>query len=204
MRKSVYTICAVSAAALMLNLTACGGSGQGETAAGTTAAEVTESAAETTTAAEESQASPDLAEILEAVQDAYGEDYLPNTAIDATVLEQTYGIDAGLYEEFVGEMPMISTFVETFIGVKAKEGKGDDVEKALTEYRERLVGDTMQYPMNVSKIQASQVVRHGDYVFFVMLGGPDDAAMEQGDEAALKSAEENNKIAIDVIDGFFK
>ena len=37
-----------------------------------------------------------------------------------------------------------------------------------------------------------------------MLGGPDDAAMEQGDEAALKSAEENNKIAIDVIDGFFK
>ena len=27
----------------------------------------------------------------------------------------------------------------------------------------------MQYPMNVSKIQASQVVRHGDYVFFVML-----------------------------------
>ena len=98
----------------------------------------------------------------------------------------------------------ISTFVETFIGVKAKEGKGDDVEKALTEYRERLVGDTMQYPMNVSKIQASQVVRHGDYVFFVMLGGPDDAAMEQGDEAALKSAEENNKIAIDVIDGFFK
>ena len=39
-------------------------------------------------------------------------------------------------------------------------------------------------------------------VFF--LGGPDDAALEQGDEAALKSAEENNKIAIDVIDGFFQ
>ncbi len=121
------------------------------------------------------------------------------------VKRRVIGLSPELCESYVAEMPMISTFVETFIGVKAKEGKGDDVEKALTGIqRERLVGDTMQYPMNVSKIQASQVVRHGDYVFFVMLGGPDDAAMEQGDEAALKSAEENNKIAIDVIDGFFK
>ena len=77
------------------------------------------------------------------------------------------------------------------------------MEKALTEYREYLLNDTMQYPMNVSKIQASQVIRHGDYVFFVMLGGPDDDAMEKGDEAALKSAEENNQIAVDIINGFF-
>lgn len=50
---------------------------------------------------------------------------------------------------------MISTFVETFIGVQAKDGKGDDVEAALNAYRDRLVGDTMQYPMNIAKIQAS-------------------------------------------------
>ena len=99
---------------------------------------------------------------------------------------------------------MISTFVETFIGAKAKEGKGDEVETALNAYRDRLVNDTMQYPMNIAKIQASQVIRHGDYVFFVMLGAPTDAAMEEGDEAALKSASENNQIAIDIIDGYFK
>ena len=121
-----------------------------------------------------------------------------------SALEDVIGLSPELYESYVAEAPMISTFVETFIGVKAKDGKGDETEAALTAYRDRLVGDTMQYPMNVSKIQASQVVRHGDYVFFVMLGGPDDAAMEQGDEAALKSASENNQIAIDIIDGYFK
>ena len=145
-----------------------------------------------------------LDDVLNKIKEAYGEGYIPNTPMDDQMLNDVIGLSPELCESYVAEMPMISTFVETFIGVKAKEGKCDDVEKALTEYRERLVGDTMQYPMNVSKIQASQVVRHGDYVFFVMLGGPDDAAMEQGDEAALKSAEENNKIAIDVIDGFFK
>lgn len=145
-----------------------------------------------------------LDDVLNKIKEAYGEGYIPNTPMDDQMLNDVIGLSPELCESYVAEMPMISTFVETFIGVKAKEGKGDDVEKALTEYRERLVGDTMQYPMNVSKIQASQVVRHGDYVFFVMLGGPDDVAMEQGDEAALKSAEENNKIAIDVIDGFFK
>ena len=129
-----------------------------------------------------------LDDVLNKIKEAYGEGYIPNTPMDDQMLNDVIGLSPELCESYVA----------------AKEGKGDDVEKALTEYRERLVGDTMQYPMNVSKIQASQVVRHGDYVFFVMLGGPDDAAMEQGDEAALKSAEENNKIAIDVIDGFFK
>lgn len=152
----------------------------------------------------EAAVSVSLDDVLNKVKEAYGEDYIPSTAMDEQMLNDIIGLSPELYESYVAEMPMISTFVETFIGVKAKEGQGDGVEKALTEYRDRLVNDTMQYPMNVSKIQASQVVRHGDYVFFVMLGGPDDAALEQGDEAALKSAEENNKIAIDVIDGFFQ
>ena len=152
----------------------------------------------------EAAVSVSLDDVLNKVKEAYGEDYIPSTAMDEQMLNDIIGLSPELYESYVAEMPMISTFVETFIGVKAKEGQGDGVEKALTEYRDRLVNDTMQYPMNVSKIQASQVVRHGDYVFFVMLGGPDDAALEQGDEAALKSEEENNKIAIDVIDGFFQ
>ena len=37
-----------------------------------------------------------------------------------------------------------------------------------------------------------------------MLGAPSDEAMEEGDEEALKSAAENNQIAVDIIDGYFK
>ena len=58
--------------------------------------------------------------------------------------------------------------------------------------------------LNMTKLEASQVITHGDYVFFVMLGGADMEAEEQGADAALKSAKENNQIAVDVIAGFFK
>lgn len=99
---------------------------------------------------------------------------------------------------------MISVHVDTFVAIRAKEGKGGDVEKLLGDYRTRLVDDSMQYPMNISKVQASEVVRHGDYVFFVMLGTASEEAQEQGEEAALQSAQEENKKAVDAINAFFE
>lgn len=162
------------------------------------------SPSENETTAQETVVNVSLDDVLNDIKEAYGENYIPNSAVDDQMLSDVIGLSPDLCESYVAEMPMISTFVETFIGVKAKEGKGDDVESALNAYRDRLVNDTMQYPMNISKIQASQVVRHGDYVFFVMLGAPTDEALEKGDEAALESASENNQIAIDIINGYFQ
>ena len=88
--------------------------------------------------------------------------------------------------------------------IKAKEGKAGDVAKELEAYRKKQIEEAVQYPMNMTKLEASQVITHGDYVFFVMLGGADMEAEEQGADAALKSAKENNQIAVDVIAGFFK
>lgn len=150
------------------------------------------------------QADETLTSVLNDIKEAYGDNYVPNSELDAQMLEDIVGLTPDLYDSAVAEMPMISTFVETFIGVKASEGNGDQAEQILNEYRDRLVSDTMQYPMNIAKIQASEVVRHGDYIFFVMLGAPDDAAMEQGDEAALQSAIENNQIAVSAIDKNFQ
>ena len=152
----------------------------------------------------ETSAQETVADVLKDIKEAYGENYVPDSAVDEQMLSDIIGLSPDLYESYVAEMPMISTFVETFIGVKAKEGKGEEAEKALNAYRDQLVNDTMQYPINVAKIQASQVIRHGDYVFFVMLGAPSDEAIEEGDEEALKSAAENNQIAVDIIDGYFK
>ena len=156
------------------------------------------------TTAQETVVNVSLDDVLSDIKETYGENYIPNTPADDQMMSDVVGLSPELCESYVAEMPMISTFVETFIGAKAKEGKGDEVETALNAYRDRLVNDTMQYPMNIAKIQASQVIRHGDYVFFVMLGAPTDASMEEGDEAALNSAKENNQIAIDIIDGYFK
>ncbi len=199
MRKSFYTFCALSTAVLMMNLTACGKSQQ---QAPTAAETVTESASAEETAAEESQASPDFQEILEAVKDAYGEDYLPNTAIDETVLEQTYGIDPELYTEFVGEMPMISAHVDTFLAVRAKAGEADTVEELLNAYRDSQIEGALQYPMNMPKYEASQVVRYGNDVYFVMLGAYDDSIT---DEAELKNFYQSQvQIGLDMISSFYE
>lgn len=151
-----------------------------------------------------SQSSETLDSILNSIKEAYGDTYAPNMQMDSQMLEDLTGITPDQYTAFVAEMPMISTFVETFIGVEATEESADAVEEALNSYRDSLLEDTMQYPMSIPKIQASQVVRHDSYVFFVMLGAADDAALEQGEEKALESARENNQKAIDIINEAFE
>ena len=137
-----------------------------------------------------------LDEIHAAVKEAYGENYIPSAAFDEQGMKELFGINSDLYDSFIAEGPMISVHVDTFVAVKAKEGKGEEVAQHLNDYRDSQLNGAMQYPMNLPEIEASQVVRHGDYVFFVMLGTPSE-------EAALESAKENTQIAIDIIDGFF-
>lgn len=142
--------------------------------------------------------------ILGEIKEAYGETYMPNMELDPQMLKDITGITPDQYLGYAAEMPLISTFVETFIGIEAADGAADDVETALNAYRDGLLENSLQYPMNLPKIQASQVVRHDNFVFFVMLGAPDDASLEEGDEAALESAVENNQIAIDIINANFE
>ena len=190
------TMLLMTAAVLAAAISGCQPNNTG--AAGTTAA--VETTVEETTAAKE----VDLDEIHTAVKEAYGDAYIPSMPFDGQMLDQMMGITEDMYENFIAEGPMISAHVDTFVAVKAKEGKGDEVKAALDSYRENLISNTMQYPMNMPKIQASEVYQNGDYVFFVMLGTPTMESEEQGEEAALKSAQENNKIGMDVIAGFFQ
>lgn len=189
MKKSVFTIAMLMTA---FSLTAC--AGKGGAVSGDTSGSV-----ESTQAVE-----VDLEKVHQAVKDVYGENYIPSAPYDAQALNDLFGISEDLYEEFIAEGPMISVHVDTFLAVKAKQGKGGEVEKLLGEYRTRLVEDSMQYPMNMSKVEASEVVRHGDYVFFVMLGAIADEAPDQGEEAALKWAQEENERAVDAINTFFE
>lgn len=145
----------------------------------------------------------DLEEVHTVIKEAYGEKYIPSAAYDEQAMNDLFGIGGGLYDSFVAEGPMISVHVDQFIAVKAKEGKGEEVEKLLGSYRDSQLNDALQYPMNLPKIEASEVLRHGDYVFFVMLGTPSDEALMEDEEAALESAKEQNKIAVDIINGYF-
>ncbi len=141
-----------------------------------------------------------LNDVYQAVKSAYGENYLPNVDIDQDTLTKTYGINMDDVVEYKAETPMISANVDTFIGIEAKEGRADNVEAALKAYRDNLINNSVQYPANQYKVNASKVVRSGNYVFFVMLGANNDAIIQTADEAALKQfAEEQSQKAVDAI-----
>ena len=138
--------------------------------------------------------------LKQAVVEALGTDnYWPDMPVDAEMVGAFYGIVPDMYDDYMAEIPMISANVDTLIIVKAKEDKVDAVEEALNTYREANINDTMQYPQNLGKIQASQVERIDNYVIFVQLGG--FAIDEETEENVIAKCQEANKLAIDAISG---
>lgn len=194
MRKIKVALLVLAAAASMNLLTGCKGGGAGEPSG-----PVAESGSQA-----QWKTDVELTDVLEAVKQAYGDDYIPSMDYDEQAMEDLFGIGKEQYEAFFAQGPMISVHVDTLIGVKAKAGQADAVEQALLGYQKSLIENSVQYPMNIVKVNASEVVRYGDYVFFVMLGSPDAQAEEKGEDEALKSAKENNQIGVDAIEGCFR
>ena len=194
------------------SLVACGNSNTNESAAVVESTPVVESSVEESVEESIEEVVPEdemmgemgmseeMSAIRQAVVDAIGENYFPQMPIPAEFLEG-FGLTADLYDEFFGEMPMISTNVDTLIVIKAAEGKLEAVEGVLNAYRENLVNDTMQYPMNLGKIQASEVKTIGNYVCFVQLGGDVMDALEKGDEAVITHCQAQNALAIEALEG---
>ena len=142
--------------------------------------------------------SQEMEELKAAVVEAVGQDgYWPEMAMDAEMAGVTYGLTADLYEDYLAERPMISANVDELVIVKAKEDKVDEVEAALNAYREANVNDTMQYPQNLGKIQASQVEKIGQYVIFTQLGG--FAIDSEDEEEVIKLCQEANQKAVEAI-----
>ena len=141
----------------------------------------------------------EMTTIKDAIVEELGEDYWPAMPLDSEMLEGLIGVAPDLYEDFMAELPMISTNVDTLIVVRAKEDQVNAVEKALNDYRDANVSNTMQYPQNIGKIQASKVERLGNYVIYVQLGGDVMDVIDQGDEAVIVHCQEVNDRVIDII-----
>ncbi|MDE6208978.1 MAG: DUF4358 domain-containing protein [Lachnospiraceae bacterium] len=153
---------------------------------------------------EQTKKNIDINEIQSEVAKAYGDDYIPSYEFDEEYIKDVFGLSKDLYDEIIAEGPKVSFNIDTFIAVKAKEGKGEEVYKILSDYRESQINDAMQYPTNAIKIQASDVSVYGDYVFFTCLGVISEESQNEGDEAILDEAKQDNKIAVDIIKGFFE
>jgi len=146
--------------------------------------------------------SKEMEAIQDAVVSAMGDNYWPNARVTREMLAGTYNISDDLYDDYLGEVPLISTNVDTLLILKAKEGKLDELEDAVYAYRETLVDDTLQYPMNIGKIQASRIEVMGEYVCFVMLGA--SAVENDSQEEVITQCGEQNELALAVIGGILR
>lgn len=220
MKKLIVYLCV---GVMMLGLTACGGGDEQENAqsteqaqqtvesqpAATEESQVQTEATQDTAATEEGTNgnymdisngwSEEMNTIKTAVVDALGESYWPNTAIPPEILEGMYGITPDMYSDYMGEMPMISTNVDTLLIIKANDDKVEAVAEALNTYRDNLVADTFQYPMNLGKIQASRIETFGNYVCFVQLGAEAVIDDQTSEEQSIIKCQEQNELAIEVI-----
>lgn len=143
--------------------------------------------------------SEEMTPIRQAVADALGDQYWPNMQVDSETLGMVFGITPDMYEDYMAEMPMISTNVDTLLIIKAKDDKVEAVEEALNTYREAKVADTMQYPTNLGKIQASRIQTFGKYVCFVQLGADNLADEDMTEEESLTKCQEQNDLVLEVI-----
>lgn len=151
---------------------------------------------------EETAKEPSLEEIVQAVRDAYGENYLPSMSIEGERLADIYGVNMDEVEEYIAEEAMISAHVDILIAVKAKQGKGEEIQQQLQDYMDYMVENSLQYPMNIAKVQSGKVVRHGDYVFYFILGGYDDRD-DASEEESIQFAQQQMQIGEDTIAEFF-
>lgn len=205
---------------LALGLTACGQKGQEDVSQETetqqeSSSQETEQQPEESTSQETAEDSDDagadvsdgwseeMENLRQAVIAAVGEEnYWPNMPMDPEMMETFLGLTSDMYEDYMAESPMISANVDTLVIVKAKENQADAVEEALNTYREGKVNDTMQYPMNIGKIQASRVERIGNYVIFVQLGG--DTSEDQSEEDSISKCKAANDAAVEAIRGIIE
>lgn len=137
--------------------------------------------------------------LVEAVASEFGEDYWANADLVPEYLDDWFGVSEDMYDDFYGQTPMISVNVDTLLVIKAKEDQIENVENSLDTYKEAMVQDTMQYPINIPKIQAARIETFGNYVCYVQLGA--DKGSGEDEEAAVKACQEMNDRALAVIEG---
>lgn len=209
-------IALIAALAVMTALTACNGNENADDNNTTTApqsSDSTENTAENTDNSEEDNNGSDPAEdeptgdtetakILAAISKAYGDNFLPNMEFPQEMIADTYGIKEDTYTEITVQVPMISMHPDTVIIVKAADGKGGDVKAALEDYKTYLIEESMQYPMNAAKVNATKVVENGDFYALLLLGAPDDRD-DPTDAEMAEYAEQQVQIGVDAFNGYF-
>ena len=148
---------------------------------------------------------PNLNKVYNAVKDAYGKDYIPNSKLSKDEVNVRYGLKKEWYSGVVAELPMISVNADELVIVKAKDADSKKkIKNALKQYQKNLMENMHQYPANQLKVQASKVYVKGNYVCFFVLGSIDSKTEQKSDEKVIAAYKKQNEKAVNAIKKLYK
>ena len=146
-----------------------------------------------------------LNKVYNAVKDAYGKDYIPNSKLSKDEVNARYGLKKEWYSGVVAELPMISVNADELVIVKAKSvDSKKKIKNALKQYQKNLMENMHQYPANQLKVQASKVYVKGNYVCFFVLGSIDSKTEQKSDEKVIAAYKKQNEKAVNAIKKLYK
>ena len=209
MKKYRYIISAVAAvAAVSVILSACTSGKESNVSSDTPG--ISTSSQESTGSSSENVSSPENNDknstlsaqgLRDAIANAYGDNYLPDQAMDAEMLESEFGLKKDMYDEVTAEAPLIGFHPDRLVVVKPKNCKEADVKRALEDALLVMKEQQMQYPVNVAKVNAGKILEKDGYYCFMILGQTDDTS--ENDDDAAKFAEKQIDIGVKAFDNYF-
>ena len=143
---------------------------------------------------------PTLNDLKGDVKELLGDRYWPEVDLSKEELAQTTGITEDMYVDFLAQKQVQDSHIDTMIIIHAKEDYVGVIEKALEDYRNRIIEENQDYPQNLGKAEASRMETIDDYVCFVQLGADTTAVADQGQDAITNYCLEENERAIYVLE----
>lgn len=139
--------------------------------------------------------------IHQALKETYGTLYLADTQMqgESWYMQDTLGLDPSWYDVAIAEIPGMSFGVDKFIIVHPTEGNLENVQNALNAFSDHQINEALQYPANLTKLQAAAVETIGDYVCYMIFTGTVGDMMFEDDATAVQAYTEANQMAKQIV-----
>ena len=137
------------------------------------------------------------------LHNTYGDNYLPSEQLDAQTVNSLFNLEDSDYDAFYAEVPMISVHADEVYIFKAADTT--KILESLNKYRDAEINQSMQYPINLPKIAASQVYDFGNGVvgYFVLGGYIEDADIEADETKSRDYYASETQRGIDALADYF-
>lgn len=106
------------------------------------------------------------------------------------------GIKPDMYKTYFCKKSIDKFTSSIYLAVCAEDGKVEEVKKQLYKYKDKLTIEFESVPSEIERIQSADIIQHGDYVYFILLGKIDKTASA---EQVRDQQKLNNKKAVEVV-----